>query len=230
MTTDPTGTTPNEATAHAADPDDVVLDPAASAALIQDQRARVEAATSVDGRVLFAAWGVAWLVGYGTMWAAWPDDPRIDLSYGAALGVLAAGLVVAGAITAVHLTRRSVGVRGTSAAQGAMYGWSWFLSFAGIGALGAWLGSNDVAPEVMTVTMTVASTLLVGALYMAGGAMLNERSQFALGAWICVTNVAGLLAGAPTLLLVMALAGGGGMLLAAAAEHVRHHRPRRVVP
>jgi len=232
MTTDPTsGTAParpsgatGPAGASAPEPDDTVLDPAAGAALIRDQRARVVAATSMDGRVLFGAWGVAWLVGYVTMWAAWPEDPRIELSYGAATGVFVGLLLAAGTVTAIHVARRSAGVRGTSAAQGAMYGWAWFLTFAGVAALGGWLGGREVPSDVMAVTMTVVSTLVVGALYMAGGAMLNEPSQFVLGAWICVANVAGLLAGAPALLLVMGVAGGGGMLLAALVEHVRRHR------
>ena len=38
--------------------EDTPLDPASSAALIAEQRAKVEAATDVDGRILFGAW--AW--------------------------------------------------------------------------------------------------------------------------------------------------------------------------
>lgn len=221
MTSEPTG--PVDAAAAA---DDEILDPRAGAALIAEQRARVEAATAVDGRVLFGAWGLAWSVGFLLQWLAWPGAPRIGLPYGGALAIFTGLLLAAGVVTAVHLARCSAGVRGTSASQGAMYGWAWFLSFCGVGALGAWLGTSGVSDEVMAVGMTGSSTLLVGALYMAGGAMLNERTQFALGAWICVTTAAGLLTGPPTLLVVIAVAGGGGMLLAALVEHVR--RLRRV--
>ncbi len=233
MTTEPTGRVPDRTVPDDTVPDDLgaveddqILDPLAGAALIAAQRARVRAATDVDGRVLFVPWGVAWMFGFLVQWLAWPADPRIDLSYGTALVIFMALLVTAGVVTAVHLSRRSAGLRGASAAQGAMYGWAWFLSFLGIAALGTWMNTNDMPDDAVAVAMTGSSTLLVGALYMAGGAMLNERTQFALGAWICLTTAVGILTGPPTLLLVIALAGGGGMLLAALVEHVRRARRR----
>lgn len=225
--------TPTEPRPAGAEPEPVAhedaLDLAASAALIADQRARVATALDPDGRLLFGAWGIAWLLGFGIQWASWPRDggPVLDVPDGVAPAVFGGALMTAMVITAVHLARRSVGVRGTSARQGAMYGWAWFLGFAGIMVLGLMTHRLGAEPDVVSLVMTVSSALLVGTLYMAGGAVWGDRTQWALGAWICVVTVVGALAGVPALHLVMALAGGGGMLAAAAVDGVRRARSAR---
>ena len=204
--------------------DDAPLDPAASAALIAEQRAKVQAATDVDGRVLFGAWGLAWFLGFGLLWLIGTNPPRLVVMENVAWLVFVGLLVAAGAVTAWHLTVKSRGVRGTSARQGAMYGWAWFLSFGVVAALGFALDRAGANEESLGMAMMISSLLVVGALYMAGGAVWEEHRQFALGAWICVATIAAALVGAPHMLLVMSLAGGGGMLAAAAAEGVRRRR------
>jgi len=192
---------------------DLALDPAASEALIAEQRARVTAQTAVDATFLFTAWGVAWLVGFGLLWAA--ERELIPLGREAALPVFFVLLVGAGVLTAVHIGRRTAGVLGTSASQGAMYGWTWVAAFGGFAALDAALVRVDASPTVLAVVGTVVPPLLVGALYMAGGAIWSDRTQFVLGAWICAVTVVAAVVGWPHMLVVMALAGGGGMLTGA---------------
>ena len=211
--------------AYPGEPDDAdgPLDLAASAALIQVQRARVAAATDVDARLLFGVWGAAWLVGFGALYAVAGDDPLLRWR-AAAAGVFAAVIVAAIAVTAVHVARRTAGVLGTSATQGAMFGWAWFAGFATIGALGYALARVGAGQAVFTVTMTIVPALIVGALYMAGGAIWQDRTQFALGSWVVVVTVASAVVGPPHMLAVMALAGGGGMLAGAFAVGVRSRR------
>lgn len=206
-------------------PDDDAPDPASAHALIAEQRARVVAATDVDARLLFGAWGAAWLVGFTALWLARREDAVLPT--GTAYTVFAGALIVAAVVTAVHVARRTSGVRGGSAVQGAMYGWAWFLSFFGVFALGAGLDRLDAPGPVVTHVQTVVSALLVGALYMAGGALWADRAQFALGAWIALVTAGAAVVGPPHALLVMALAGGGGMLTAAAADQVRRARRGR---
>nr|WP_297429553.1 hypothetical protein [uncultured Actinotalea sp.] len=202
-------------------------DLAVARTLIAEQRARVEAATDVDARVLFGAWGMAWLVGFTALWLALREDPVVARQAGFA--VFGVALSAAAVVTAVHLARRSSGVRGGSAVQGAMYGWAWFLAFGGVFALGAGLDRTGAPFLLVAHAQTVVSALLVAALYMAGGAMWGDRTQFVLGAWIAVVTAAGAVVGPPHTLLVMALAGGGGMLVAALAHHLRRAR-REALP
>jgi hypothetical protein len=203
------------------DDDGSPLDLAASAALIAEQRARVAAETDVDPRLLFGVWGAAWLLGFGALWSVAGDRPRLGWSPTAAGIVFAALLLAAMVLTAVHLARRTSGVHGTSAVQGAMYGWAWFLGFVTVFALPAALSRAGADDVVVQVTMTLVPPLLVGVLYMAGAAIWQDRTQLALGVWILVVTIAASFAGTPGMFAVMALAGGGGMLVAALAAHVR---------
>lgn len=205
--------------------DDVPLDPALGAAIVAEQRARVRDATGVEARLLFGVWGAAWLLGFGALWlAAAPADPPVD--EGAALVTFFVLLVVAMVVTAWHVGTRTAGVRGTSAVQGAMYGWAWFVAFGGVAATAVALARAGATGEVVSTVMTIVPAILVGALYMAGGAMWGDRTQFALGAFIGLVTIVAALVGLPHMLAVMALAGGGGMLVAAAVDAVRRRRGR----
>jgi hypothetical protein len=204
--------------------DDAPLDPAASAAIVAAQRARVLEATDVDVRLLLGAWGLAWLVGYGALFAVAGDRPLVDAPPAVAGALFAGVLVTAMVVTAVHVARRTAGVHGTSAVQGAMYGWAWFLGFAGVFALASALVRAGAGPDVVQTAMTLASPIVVGVLYMAGAAIWQDRSQFVLGVWILVVTVVAAFAGLPWMLAVMSLAGGGGMLAAALAVHARRRR------
>ncbi len=203
------------------DEDDQPLDPSTSAALIAEQRARLGAATEMDGRLLFGVWGVAWLLGFAVLWASF-TEPALDVPRGLAFAIFGTLLISAMVVTAVHIARKSAGVHGVSATQGAMYGWAWFAGFGVAFALSNSLGRQGVDPDVVTVVMTVVSCLVVGVLYMTGAVIGGaDRTQFALGAWICLVTAIGVLAGLPHLMLIMSLAGGGGMLVAAAAWALR---------
>lgn len=205
-------------------PDEAPLDPGASAVLIAEQRARVAEATDVDGRLLFGLWGLAWLIGFGALYAVSGDRPLVDAEPGGAVALFTVILLAAMVVTAVHVGRRTSGIHGDSAVQGAMYGWSWFLGFGGMFALASALAGAGAEPEVIQTAMTIGPPVLVGVLYMAGAAIWQDRTQFALGAWILVVTMVAAFVGLPGMLAVMALAGGGGMLAGAVAVGMRRRR------
>lgn len=205
--------------------DDAPLDPAAGAALVAAQRARVAEATDPDPRLLFGVWGTAWLVGFGALWAVSGDRPAVAGDPGVAAWLFVGLIVVAMVVTTVHIARRTAGVHGGSAVQGAMYGWSWFLGFAGVFGLASALVDAGADADVVQTAMTVAPPALVGVLYMAGAAIWRDRTQFALGVWISVVTIVAAFVGLPHMLAVMAVAGGGGMLVAALVAAAR--RPHR---
>jgi hypothetical protein len=199
---------------------DAASDPAAMAALVAAQRAHVVRSTNPDARLLYGVWGMVWLVGFGLLWlSAGSGAPGLPLGWAYAIlgALLAVGLVV----TVVHLTRRGAGLTGTSRAQRRMFGWTWGLSFAVVTALNTSLGMRGASDDVMAVVTSVVPALLVGALYMAGGALWGDSVQFGLGAWICLAAGAGALSGPDLIHLVMAVAGGGGLLVGALVYHVR---------
>ena len=186
-------------------PDDLAagLSPAETLALVDDHRHRTVQALTIDPRVLYGVWGVAWGAGFAAFWvtAGGPQGGyRTPPGWvGAVFGVV---MVTAVVVTAAHVGRATRGLRGVSAQVGAMYGCAWWLGFAGFTALLVALARAGASEQVLA-------------------AIWRDRVQYGLGGWIVVVTAAGALTGVPGLYLVMSLAGGGGFLLAAAWFAVR---------
>lgn len=204
---------------RAADPADAPVDPAAMAALVAEQRAHVVRSTNPDARLLYGVWGAVWLAGFGLLWLSesFPDGLGVGWAYAGFAALMAVGVV----LTVVHLARRSSGLTGVTSSQRRMFGWTWGLSFGVVTALNTSLGMGGASDQVMAVVTSVVPALVVGALYMAGGAVWGDSVQFGLGAWICVAAAAGALSGPDHVHLVMAVAGGGGLLIGALVYHLR---------
>jgi len=184
-------------------------------ALIDGQRAKVDAELEVAPSRLYAAWGVAWLVGFAGLYVTAGADPLLNVSRGAAFAVFFLLLIAAMAFTAGHVARATRGLRGVSATTGAMYFWSWALSFAALPLIISSVERLGAPPAAVDLLWTTVPGLLVGVHYMMAGAMWQDRHGFGLGAWVLISTCLGALAGLPGAYLVMSLAGGGGFLLAA---------------
>lgn len=201
--------------------DDAPLDPREALAMLESERSRTQRQLEPDVRLLYGVWGAAWLVGFLVLWASATGRGPLVLPPTAAGAVFAALLAVAVVVTGVHSVRRLAGVRGSSSTQGAMYGWAWLLGFGCVASLIGSVAGAGASPQVMGVLAPTVSGLVVGLLYLAGGAMWQDRAQYSLGVWILVASAAGAVAGYPTNHLVMGLLGGGGFLVAAAVVAVR---------
>ena len=233
--------TPDQTAGPAQGPDDdLPLDPAESLRLIAAQQEKAKD-VEPDGRVLFGVWGLAWLLGYTTLYAS---SLRTADAAATATGATGAGgavgqpepwaflaftflIVSAVAITIVHIMTRTSGLRGTSARSGALYGWAWFISFAAMSMVLGGLARAGANPEVMALASNSLSCLVVGIMYLAGGAMWQESRLYVLGVWILIVAGAATIVGLPGLYLVMATAGGGGFLLMTLVEQVLRVRTRR---
>jgi hypothetical protein len=201
------------------------FDLADAQAVLAAQRTRTQDTLVPDGRVIFLTWAISWTVGYGLMWATSVDGGLPPWWAGVIFGLLIVAAVVT---TIVHTVRRSSGITGPSRAVGQMYGWSWFIAFlAGQAMVGA-LGRAGVTDEVVQVAANGVSALIVGILYMAGGALWHDRAQFVLGAWMALVAAAAAFAGLPGTYAVMGIAGGGGFLVGAVIEHLARRSGRCV--
>ncbi|GAB2679124.1 hypothetical protein [Thalassiella azotivora] len=203
------------------DPQELPLDPEQMLALLQAERERTAVALNPDPRILFGAWGIAWAVGFLAMWSSASDAAPVRLGEGVAGSVFGALLASAAVVTGVHISRRAAGVRGVSSRVGAMYGWTWFVAFGALFAVMTGAYAQGLDAPTAALLWSGISALVVGALYMAGGAVWQDPVQFGLGLWIVLSGAAGALAGFPSVHLVMAVAGGGGFLAAAAWFAVR---------
>ncbi|WP_066583607.1 hypothetical protein [Cellulomonas timonensis] len=202
------------------DLDDAPPEPAAGLAIIASQQERVRTGATVDGRLLFLAWGAAWLIGYGGLWLATQglDVYRPPIGAFVLFGVCISGAVV---FTIVHALRRSAGVRGPSTTAGAMSGWAWCLGFVVQAAVIGGLVKAGASHEVVGIAANGMACLIVGLMYMAAGAFDHQPWLFWLGVWVLVVAGAASTVGIPLTYLVMAVAGGGGFLVGAGIEHLR---------
>ena len=199
------------------------LSPAETLRMIQQQQEAARDATEPDGRLLFAAWGLAWLIGYLTLWITARDTGTPERWAGWVLGGCIVGAM---AVSIVHSIARTAGTRGASARTGALYGWTWFLAFTTFGVLLGALGDAGASSEVMAIAANGVACLIVGLMYIAGGLIFEENRMYAVGAWMLVTACLAALAGMPNTYLVMAVAGGGGFLTMVVVEQVIRARRR----
>lgn len=204
------------------DVDDAPPDPRAGLAIVAAQRRRVRD-SDVDDRILFGAWGLAWLVGYAAQWWTATTSPT-GTSTAQGGVVFAVALAVALVVTLVHVGRATHGLAGTSKQVGMMYGWAWSIGFAGQGLVISGVIRAGAGPEVVAIVANGAACLVVGLLYMAGGALWHQLSMYLIGAWMIATAGAASLVAMPASYLVMSLAGGGGMLVAAGLAELHRRR------
>jgi len=183
-------------------------------AVIEAQREQVRRRVDVDPAVLFAIWGVAWAVGFGAAYLAYGPGRVIPAWSGPSVAaVLMVAGMVASAGYAISLGR---GVSGPSRSAGAMYGWSWMLGFLCLAVVNTALIRRGLPADGAALLWSSSALLLTGVLYLAGGALYNDRVQYGVGVWTLLSAAGAVFAGVPGNFLVMAAAGGGGFLALAA--------------
>jgi len=199
-----------------------------SLALIERQQQEVGRKLGVNVALFYAPWGAAYLLGFGAVFLTYPTGVPFRLpgvAAGVIVGMLFAAAVVVSVVTG---TRAGRGVRGPSSAAGAMYGWTWTLGFSALATVNIGIGRLGLPADAMTLLWSGSSLLLVGVLYLAGGALWQDRFQYGLGVWMLVSGAASVFAGVPGNFAVVSLAGGGGLLLTAGYFALRHvHRRAR---
>ncbi|MGH3911081.1 MAG: hypothetical protein ACRDRM_09655 [Pseudonocardiaceae bacterium] len=198
------------------------LSAAESLAVIEHQRAQVGRELRINPVVLYATWGVAWALGF-TAFALVTADV-VAAPWWAGAVVFFGSLIAAMVVTGVHIGRANRGIRGVSAEVGAMYGWSWALGFAALTAINSGLIGMGLTDEQIAVLWPASALLIVGVLYLAGGALCRDRFQYGLGVWVLITDAVSVFVGVPANYVVLAVAGGGGFLVAAAWFAVRQRR------
>ncbi|MEV8504378.1 transporter [Actinoplanes sp. NPDC051475] len=198
------------------------LDAAESLRLIRQEQTATVRRIVPDPRLLLWPWGVAWLLGFTVFFLRYGPDDRVLVAMPSWLPllVLLALILVAGTITGIVGARAARQVTGPTSRQGAMYGFTWALAFAGMISVLNRLG--DQLPVGLTNLIWAGTmTALTGALHMAGGALWNDRTLFRLGAFLSVINVVGVILGPGWHALIVAVLGGGGMLVAGLVSWLR---------
>lgn len=203
---------------------DQALSAQESLALIEAQQQVARARLGVNPALMLGLWGAAYLFGFGAVFLSYSTAVPVRLP-GAVAGVIVGVLFAAATVGSIAIgVRAGRGLRGPSQAAGAMYGWSWTFGFCALAAVNIGVTRLGLPEDAVTLLWSGSSLLLVGVLYLAGGALFQDRFQYGLGVWMLVSGAASVYAGVPGNFAVVSLAGGGGLFLAAAYFALRHPR------
>jgi hypothetical protein len=165
---------------------------------------------------MFLPWGLGYLVGFGGIWLA----VRGVLPGGLVTALLVVAAVAPIISTGVTVARSTRGVSGPSRRVGALYGWAWLLGFAALFAINIRIGTLGVPEPTLSLLWSGSALLVVGLLYLAGGALWDHVPQYVLGVWTLLTAVATVFVGYPSNFAVLALAGGGGFVVLGVWMHL----------
>ncbi|MFE6925552.1 ABC transporter permease [Nocardia sp. NPDC057663] len=172
----------------------------------------------LDNRPSYLSFGMAWLLGHGAYALSHGDDPLVRLPSAVPSVLLIAGLLIAMIITSIVTMRAQRGVTGKDAVVGNLLAVSWLIGFGALFFVITALSSALAQDDLKMLLWPTGSGLIVGLLYLAGGAAYRDVLQYALGAWLALTSSAALFLDGASPYWVLAIAGGGSYLVAAALE------------
>jgi hypothetical protein len=193
-----------------------VLDARQAADLLQRSADQARERLMVNQPQIYAAWGLAWLIGCGAMWLSVLGQHPFRGAAGWASAILDTGIVLAIVATAITVGRATRGIGGISARQGMMYGLSWPAGFVSLFTIIGAAAHFGASPKVLGVLGAAGPLLLVGLIYLLAAAMWLDRVMFWIGVWDLLVAAIGAWTGPVVVLFLNAVAGGGGFLAAAA--------------
>lgn len=194
--------------------------------LIEAQGRTTAQSLSVNPVPILAAWGLAWLVGFGAVYLASQNGPGPLGPMWLAVTILGVLFAIAMTVSICEGVRRGRGVEGPSREVVAMYGWGWTLALAALFAVNLGLAQHGLPRSLRPLVWSGSALLVVGLLYLATGIVWRDRVQYGLGVWTLIVGTASVSAGVPANFAVPSLAGGGGFLVATALAQAGTRRSR----
>lgn len=203
-------------------------DPAEMLSLMRTQQRTTQSRLVRSYTWLLVVWAVAWALGFGALWLAFaPAEPTVPPAFAWPIfGSLIIAAMVWSTVTGIRSA--SSGIQGRSQVQGAMYGWSWTIAMIGAGTLAAGVQRAGIDAEVSAVLFPGLFVIMVGVLYLSGGALWRSLVQYVLGIVMVGVAVTATFIGFPHHYLVYATVGPVAMLVVAflLARGTLPHEPR----
>lgn len=187
-----------------------------AAAILQDTSERARRALLVRRPVVFAVWGIAWMVADGVIWLFVRDQHPYSGPTPAALLVLTLVVAAAAAVTPVLVGRAGSGVGGWTVLQRRVLLLSYLGGYIALFTLEAAIDHAGASRSVLGVYGAAAPILLSGLIIAASSALVLDWSLFGLGLWLLAVAAGSGFAGPVGVWAVSALAGGAALLLMAA--------------
>jgi len=191
------------------------FDPRDAKALLEATDSETRRALDVRGDLLFTAWGVAWVVGYLSIWWSTRGQDPYTGPAGWAYGILSVALLAAAGVTVVVITRASAGISGASTRVGTFYGLSWAVGFLLWQSVMGAVARAGVPDDVAGLLGAAGPALIVAVIYCVSAALWEDASFFVAGCVLAVATGLGVWTGPSTASLVIGVVGGIGFATAA---------------
>ena len=188
-----------------------------AAAVVQDARTHARKELLISAPLVYTAWGLVWLLGYGAMWLS----VRGQHPYLGPSGVsIAAVFVLAGFAAAAVLviaSRAVAGIDGRSARHRRIILATWATGYLVLLLVQAGI-SSSASTRVLAFVGLAGPLVLAGLVYVLASVLGRDRLAFALGAWLVIAGASCAWLAPAAIVATCALAGGAGFLLSAVIE------------
>lgn len=164
--------------------DDDQLNVHEAAAILTDARDRALRELRASYPLLFAVWGLFFLIGYGVLWLSVRGQHPYTGPTPVALLVLTLLLAGAAVTTVIIAGKAYTGIGGASAAQRRVHGLAVALGLVGVFTVEGGLAHAHASDSVLGVYGAVAPLLVAGVVYAASPAVWQDWSTRTLGGWV----------------------------------------------
>jgi hypothetical protein len=190
-----------------------------AAAIMSDARAHARKELAINAPVVYTAWGLVWLIGYGAMWLS----VRGQHPYHGPSGVSIAAVIVLAAFAAAAVLavayRAAAGIGGESARHRRVILTTWVVGYVILLAVQTAI-SGSVSTWALAFADFVSPLLLAGLVYVLAAVLGRNRPALVLGSWLVIVGAICAWLAPAAMLATCALAGGGAFLLIAVSESV----------
>jgi hypothetical protein len=200
------------------------MDAQGAAVIMQQARERAGSELRIRRPVLFMAWGLALLIGYGAMWLSVRGQHPYQGPTWPTLLLALLLLLIAAIITAQVVDRAASGVGGRSELQRGIFVLALVAGYVALLLEKTAVASAGASRPIQVVLGVTAPMLAAGLVFVASSAITTGLNwpRLILGVWLLAVAAGATWAGPVAVLAVCALAGGGGVLLMAAIEPRLH--------
>ena len=188
-----------------------------AAAVVRDAHARARKELVISAPLVYAAWGLVWLLGYGAMWLSVRGQHPYTGPSGVSIAVVFVLAAFAAAAVLVIISKTVAGIDGQSVRYRRIILATWATGYLILLLVQAAI-SSSVSTRTYAFVAFAGPLQLAGLAYILASALGRNRPAFALGAWLVIVAASCAWLAPATILATCALAGGGAFLLMAVIE------------
>jgi len=185
-----------------------------AAAVVKDARARARRKLVICAPLVYAAWGLTVLLGYGAMWLSVRGQHPYTGPSGGSITVVLGLAALAVAVVVVMISKTVAGIDGRSVRFRSIILRTYATGYLILLCVQVAIKSS-VSNRTFLFVAFAGPLLLAGLTYILASALRLDRTAFALGAWLVIVGVSCAWQAPAAILATCALAGGGAFLLMA---------------